>query len=276
MRFIFRRTIIACVLFILMTASLAQAGDYLIGEGDKLQISVWGVDRLNFEVKVRPDGMITIPGVGDIAASGKKPEDLKKELTLLLKEMVKNPIVTVTVSEITNTKVFIFGTGIKSGIYDINRKTTLLQILCSLGDSKSVDIKNADLKKAYLVRKNVKIKVGFHTLFINGDISEDIPMEANDALFIPAYNDRSIYIMGGVITPKAIEYRDGISVMEVILESGGFTKFANQNDIIIIRKESGKEIFIPVMVEKLLKDADLNQNIKLMPGDFVVVRESIF
>lgn len=271
MRLIVRRTLIACTFFILIAVSLAQAGDYIIGEGDRLQISVWGVDRLNFEVKVRPDGMITVPGLGDVSASGQKPEDLKKELTVLLKELVKNPIVTVTVSEITNTKVFIFGNGTKSGIYDTNRKTTLLQILCTLGD-----IKSADLKRAYLLRKNTKIKEGFHALFIDGDITEDVPIEANDALFIPAHHDKSIYIMGGVNTPKAIEFRDGISVMEVILEAGGFSKFANQNDITIIRKENGKEITIPVQAEKLLKDADLSQNIKLKPGDFVVVMESIF
>jgi polysaccharide export outer membrane protein len=82
--------------------------------------------------------------------------------------------------------------------------------------------------------------------------------------------------MGGVNTPKAIEYRDGISVMEVILEAGGFTKFASQNDITIIRKENGKEISMPVKAKKLVKDNDLSQNIKLKPGDFVVVEESIF
>lgn len=271
MKFFFRRTLVACVLFVMMAISLAQAGDYIIGEGDKLQISVWGVDRLNFEVKVRPDGMITVPGLGDVSAGGLKPEDLKKELTVLLKELVKNPIVTVTVIDITNTKVFIFGNGTKPGIYDTNRKTTLLQILCTLSD-----IKNADLRRAYLLRNKVKIKKDFHGLFINGDITEDVPIEANDALFIPAYHDKSIYIMGGINTPKAIEYRDGISVMEVILESGGFSKFANQNDITIIRKENGKEISIPVKAEKLIKNADLSQNIKLKPGDFVVVMESIF
>lgn len=271
MQFFFRRTLVTCTLFIMMTISLARAGDYIIGEGDKLQISVWGVDRLNFEVKVRPDGMITVPGLGDVSASGLKPEGLKKELTERLKELVKSPIVTVTVSEITNTKVFIFGNGTKPGIYDTNRKTTLLQILCTLGD-----IKNADLKRAYLLRNKVKIKEGFHALFIDGDTSEDLPIEANDALFIPALHDKSIYIMGGVNAPKSIEFRDGISVMEVILESGGFSKFANQNDITVIRKENGKEITIPVKADKILKDADLSQNIKLKPGDFVVVLESIF
>jgi polysaccharide export outer membrane protein len=271
MKFSFRGIFLVAVFLMFMPASVLHAGDYIIGEGDKLQIAVWGVASLNFEVKVRPDGMITVPGLGDVSASGRRPEDLKKELTERLKDLVKNPIVTVTVSDITNTKVFIFGNGTKPGIYDISRKTTLLQILCSLSD-----IKSADLKRAYLLRNNTKVKEGFDRLFISGDIAEDVPIEANDALFIPAYADKSVYVTGGVNTPKAIEYRDGISVMEAILEAGGFNKFASQNDTTIIRKENGKEISLPVKAKKLINNLDLSQNLKLKPGDFVVVEESIF
>lgn len=271
MKFSIKWFAVVVALFMFYAVPLACGGDYIIGEGDKLQISVWGVASLNFEVKVRPDGMITVPGLGDVSASGRKPEELTAELTEKLKVLVKNPIVTVTVADITNTKVFIFGSGTKPGVYDITRRTTLLQILCSLSE-----IKSADFKKAYLLRNNVKIKEGFYNLFMNGDIAEDVQIEANDAIFIPLHPDKSIYVMGGVNNPKAIDYREGVSVMEVILEAGGFTKFASPNGTTIIRKDNGKEIIIPVKVNKLIKESDLSQNIKLRPGDFVVVEESIF
>lgn len=256
---------------LLCLPGIVHAGDYVIGEGDSLFISVWGVDRLNCTVKVRPDGMITVPGLGDVSASGLKPKELQQQLTEKLKDLVKNPIVTVTVSEITNSKVYIFGSGVKSGIYDLTRKTTLLQILCSIPE-----LKAADLKRAYLLRGGKKIKENFYRLFIDGDIGEDIPIESNDALFIPLLQDKSIYVLGAVTTPKAIEFREGITVMEVILEAGGFTKFASQNDTTIVRKEDGKESIIPVKAKNLLKNADLSQNIKLKPGDYVIVEESLF
>lgn len=258
------------MIFILFSVSLAHADSYVIGEGDRLQISVWGIKEYNVSVMVRRDGMISVPGVGDILAIGKKPEDLRMELTERLKELIKNPIVTVMVTDVNDTKVSIFGNGTRPGVFDIKRKTTLLQILCTLTLSKS-----ADLDSAYLLRKNVKIKEGFYNLFINGDVSEDITIEANDVLFIPAYSNSHIYIMGGVGSQKAIEFRAGISVLDVIFESGGFTKFANLNDVTIIRREKGKQISIPVKIEKLVDNADLNQNIKLKPGDYVIVRESI-
>jgi polysaccharide export outer membrane protein len=88
--------------------------------------------------------------------------------------------------------------------------------------------------------------------------------------------DKNIYVLGAVATPKAIEYREGMAVMEAILEAGGFTKFASQNDTAIVRKSGDTEISIPVKAKDILKKADLSQNVKLKPGDYVIVKEGFF
>lgn len=118
---------------LLMVSGISLAGDYVIGEGDGLDIAVWGVKDLTFQVKVRPDGKITVPGLGDVLASGHSPAELQASLSVKLKELVKNPIVTVTVREITNSKVYIFGGGVKSGVFELQRRATLLQLLCKIG-----------------------------------------------------------------------------------------------------------------------------------------------
>src|SRR6185369_9289684 len=218
-----KKCLILAVFGILLLPLTSLAGDYVIGEGDGLDIAVWGVKDLTFSVKVRPDGKITVPGLGDVSASGQTPAKLQTSLTAKLKELVKNPIVTVTVRDITNSKVYIFGGGIKSGVYDLSRRTILLQLLCTLGE-----IKTADLKRSYLLRNGKKIKEDFYKLFINGETGEDILLESNDSLFIPLLLDKSIYVLGAVNVTKAIEYREGMTVMEAILESGGFTKYADQ------------------------------------------------
>lgn len=258
-------------LFLVLLPLVSSAGDYVIGEGDSLIISVWGIKELNFTVKVRPDGKITAPGVGDFKASGYTPADLQAALAEKFKELVKNPIVTVTVGEISNSKAYIFGGGVKSGVYELNRRTTLLQLLCSIGD-----VKAADLTNSYILRDGKKIKENFYKLFITGDIGEDITIETNDAIFIPQLQDKNIYVMGAVNLPKMIEFRDGMTVMEAILEAGGFSKFAKQNDTVVLRKEGGKESTIPVRAKDLIKDGDLSQNVKLKHGDYIIVKEGIF
>ncbi|GFO63709.1 polysaccharide biosynthesis/export family protein [Geomonas paludis] len=263
------------LLLLLLLVSLApvsvRGADYVIGEGDSLDISVWGVKELNFPVKVRPDGKITVPGLGEVVASGATPSQLQTMLGGRLKELVKNPIVTVTVREITNSKVYVFGSGVKAAVYDLSRRTTLLQLLCTLPE-----VKAADLRNAYLLRDGKKVKTDLHRLFIQGDTTQDLPLESNDSLFVPLLQDRSVYIMGAVAAPKAIEYREGMKVMEAILEAGGFTRFADQNDVVVRRKDGDKAQALEVKAKRLFKDGDLSQNIELKAGDYVMVKEAFF
>ena len=267
------KRIILTVLFgmLLCLASGACASDYIIGAGDSLDVAVWGVRDLNISVLVRPDGKITIPGLGEVVASGRTPSELQTLLAVRLKELVKNPIVTVTVTEITNSQVYIFGSGVRPSVYDLTRRTTLLQLLCTLPD-----VRLADLRNAYLLRGGKKVETDLYRLFIAGVIEQDLLLESGDSLFMPLLLDRNVYVLGAVTTPRAIEFREGMKVMEAILESGGFTRFADQNDVAVRRKGSKGPIFLEVKAKKLFKEGDVTQNIDLKPGDYVLVKESFF
>jgi polysaccharide export outer membrane protein len=261
----------AMTLFLLLVPALAVGSDYVIGDGDGLTISVWGVQDLSLSAKVRPDGKITIPALGEVRAAGLTPVKLQDKLTEKLKNLVKNPVVTVIVSEITNNKVFVFGGGVKPGVYNLLRKTTLLELLCEVSE-----VKEADLRRAYVLRDGKKIKEDFYDLFVEGDVSGDIAIEPNDVIFLPALLERNIYIVGAVNKPQAVEYREGMTAMEALLSAEGFTKFAKLNSTVIFRKEGGKEIEIKVKVKDLIDDGDLSQNVLLKPGDYIVVSEGIF
>lgn len=266
------KKIILLAAFLIFIAHVpAKAGDYVIGDGDTLVISVWGVKELSTPVKVRPDGKITIPAIGDVMATGYTPAELQELLTDKLKTIVKNPTVNVIVDGINNSKVYVFGGGVKPGVVDLNKRTTLLQLLCQISETKG-----ADLKRAYVLRKGIKVKEDFHDLFITGKTSEDMVIEPNDVIFMPALLERSVYVVGAVNTPKFIEYREGLTVMEAILEAGGFTKFASQNGVTVFRKSGDKRSSIPVRAEDLTKKGDLSQNLPLNPGDYVVVKEGLF
>jgi polysaccharide export outer membrane protein len=254
-----------------MFVSTVSAADYLIGEGDTLSISVWGEKALSLDVIVRPDGKITIPAVGEVMAANLTVNDLQATLTEKIRKIVKSPIVTVMVGEITNNKVYLFGGGVKLGVFTLAQRTSLLQLLCQIED-----VRKADLKKSYLLRMGKKIKEDFFKLYIQGDTKEDIFIEANDIIYIPANVNKNVYVMGAVNTPKFIEYRDGLTVVEAILEAGGFTKYASPNDTIIYRKDGSREITISVKIKKLVNNGDLTQNPHLQPGDYIVVKEGIF
>jgi polysaccharide export outer membrane protein len=112
---------------------------------------------------------------------------------------------------------------------------------------------------------------------MEGEVSEDVTIETNDVIFIPAYNEKNVYVAGAVNSPRFIEHRDGLTIMDAILEAGWFTKFAKQNEVVIFRKEGKGGIkTIPVKVKTLVQNGDLSQNIRLLPGDYIVVKEGLF
>lgn len=265
------RSLIVALALGALIASTAAAADYIIGEGDILSITVWGEKDLSLPVKVRPDGKITVPAIGELNAANMTARALQAVLTERLQSIVKRPNVTVAVTEITNNKVYVFGGGVKSTVFMLIQRTTLLQLLCQIED-----VRKADLKKAYVQRGGKKIREDFTKLFISGNTAEDINIEPNDVIYIPLNVDKNVYVMGAVNMPKFIEYREGITVMEAILDAGGFTKFASPNDTVIYRKENNRDVSLNVKMKRLMYDGDLTQNVLLKPGDYVIVKEGIF
>lgn len=267
-----RLVLVAAAMVLSMAFAAAGAGeggdDYVIGDGDGLAISVWGVPELSVGVAVRPDGKITLPAIGDIPASGNTPMQLAGKLTEKMKEVVKAPIVTVTVNSITNNKVYVIGGGVPPGINSLTGRTTLMKFMSRFGNYKT-----ADLTRAYLMRDGKKLDVNFYDLLIKGDLSNDPILKAEDIIYVPDVDANKIYVMGAVTTPKLTYHREGYKVLDAILEAGGMTKFASENSVQILRKGSAP---LTVKMKDLMKDGDLSQNIFLMPGDFIIVKEGIF
>jgi len=261
----------ALMLFVLFSAN-GYAKDYVIGDGDSLKISVWGNPELSITTTVRPDGKISIPALGEIKASGLTPLELTKFLEKEMVRVIKTPIVTVIVTGMTNYKIFVIGRGAKTGAYTLQRETTLLEFLAQLGP---LDI--ADLKNAYLVRNKRKIKENFIDLFEKGDYSQDVTLEANDMLFIPDNFEQRIRIVGAVNGPATITYREGLTILDVILSAGGFTQFAKENDVKVLRENvKGDREEITVKSKDLMKNGVLEENVAMKPGDVVIVKEKLF
>lgn len=83
--------------------------DYLIGPDDTVQIVVWKNPDLSVTVPVRPDGRISVPLVDDVQAAGLTTSELKMVVTEKLEEFVKNPEVTVIVTEVGSKRIYLIG-----------------------------------------------------------------------------------------------------------------------------------------------------------------------
>jgi len=251
-----------------LTISPALADDYVIGDGDVLEVSVWGVPELSGPATVRPDGKITLPAVGDVTATGLTPTKLSQVLNQALANFIKQPTVTVRVAQVTNNRIYVAGDGIPSQVYHLASRMTLFNFLCSLPG-----LENGDLRRAYLIRDRKRLKVDFHALLIGGDFSQDLPLAPDDTLFIPSREQSKVYVLGAVTEPRFLYFRDGLKVLDAILEAGGFNEFAKVDSVMIHRRSGEK---IRVQGRELLRGKDLGQNIFLEPGDYITVEESFF
>lgn len=262
--------------FLLFTPEplISDEKSYVIGDEDVLQISVWGSPELNVQVPVRPDGMISIPPLGDVKAAGLTPQELKSVLEKELSKYVKAPTVSVLVTAVNSFKVFVLGGGISgtaapgaaTGAITLKRNTTLLQLLAQLGS-----LQNADLNSSFIMRNGKKLDADFYKLVIKGDISQDIQLMPNDVIFIPDNFEKRIMVVGKVRAPGVIQYREGMTVLEAILSAGGFTEFANPNDVMIVRREGDKFKNIEVKLKGFIKKGDISKDPPLEPGDRIVV-----
>jgi polysaccharide export outer membrane protein len=165
---------------------------YLIGAGDVLNIFVWRNPEVSGSFVVRPDGMITTSLVEDIEVSGKTPTELARSIEDILGTYLRDPIVTVTVSNFV------------------------------------------------------------------GPFSEQIR------------------VIGEAAQPQAINYTQHMTLLDVMIQVGGLTEFANGNGAVLVRIENGKQQQYDIMIDGLLKDGDINANIDMLPGDIIIIPEAWF
>jgi polysaccharide export outer membrane protein len=95
----------------------------------------------------------------------------------------------------------------------------------------------------------------------------------NVSVTVMEANSFKVYVSGQVKTPGVYRLRSETTVLQIIPMAGGFTEWANQKKILIIRKENGKEKRITVNYKKILKGGGTGSNITLKPGDTVIVPE---
>ena len=107
--------------------------DYRLVPGDKLRIEVYKDATLSQTVQIRPDGKITLPYIGDIAASGLTPTALRDSITTSLKEYIASPNVTVIVVETQPQTVSVMGEVNSPGVHPLKYQMTVLDALAAAG-----------------------------------------------------------------------------------------------------------------------------------------------
>jgi len=160
--------------------------DYRLGFGDVLDLKFLGSSEYNETVTVRPDGKISLQGIGEVDVLGLTPSELDTVLTQEYAKILVNPNVAVIVKNFGGQRVFVAGEVEKPGAYDITKGMTLLRAIAGAGGHK----KTAKLGSVILIRLDddkraeaTKVDLSLHSM--SQTLSRDIPVQANDIIYVP-------------------------------------------------------------------------------------------
>jgi polysaccharide export outer membrane protein len=158
---------------------------YVIGVGDVLSINVWRETEISQKLVVRPDGMITLPLVGDVSAVGQTPEQLAAVVSKRLESVLTSPQVSVIVSEIHSKFFVVVGQVSKPGEYPITRPTTVLEAVSQAGGFRDF----AKTGKIYVLHlengKRVRVPFNYNQVVKGKNSQQDFEVSSGDAIVVP-------------------------------------------------------------------------------------------
>ncbi len=93
--------------------------------------------------------------------------------------------------------------------------------------------------------------------------------------FVGPYSEQ-VRVVGEATSPRAINYREHMTLLDVMIAVGGLTEFADGNGAHLIRVQSGKQGQYEVKLDDLVRDGDIQANVDILPGDIIIIPETWF
>lgn len=246
---------------------------FTLGPGDAIEIEILGEAGSTATALVGPDGKIyygLLPGLYVWGLTLPQARELLvQELGRFLKA---KPVVALTLKAVASKRVWIMGRVHTPGVYSLASPMTVLEALAAAGGTASPTAARTelpDLRNSFLMRNGKSLKIDFHRLLSQGDMSQNIYLQPDDFLYLKSATVRSVYVLGAVLNPNIIPYTDDLSLVAAITSAGGTVEYAQVGQVAIVRG-SLSEPKIAFVDFKAITRGQL-PDVKLEEGDIVYV-----
>jgi polysaccharide biosynthesis/export protein len=168
-----------------ISVSAFGAEGYLLQPGDVLTVSVWKEADLSSELLVRPDGGITMPLAGEIAASGHTVEDVRSTIDQRLRKYIPEPAVTVSVKQTLGNQIFVIGKVNHPGPYPIIRPVDVVQALSLAGGTTPfASVDNIKVLRRHGEQQTI-IPFRYSDIEHGRKLEQNILLESGDTVVVP-------------------------------------------------------------------------------------------
>lgn len=251
------------------TYNLPTPANYVLAAGDRLFIDLWGDAEANYDLKVSPDGFITVPDAGVINVGGVTVEAAEKRIRNKLASTVSglnNGTVNLKLSlgDIRSIKVNIIGEASMPGTYTLPSLATLFNALYEAGGVSDI----GSLRSIKLIRGGKQVaELDVYDYLIGGKQEVNVGLQDNDMIIVQPY-ENLVKVTGKVKRPRIYELKRGETADDLLLYTGGFMGEAYKDNITVNRKSGRMMSVHSVPTEEFAEFA-------MADGDSVAVGEVI-
>lgn len=220
---------------------------FRLGPGDKLELELIDDPTSRAVTTVGPDGKIYFHLLSGLDVWGMTLAEAKAAIEKNLGDYIKDQVqVSLTLKAVESRRVWLLGRLTSPGVYPMAAPMTLLEAIARAGGPLDLTgTKNvsaafstedvADLRRSFVVRKGELLPVNFHRLLKEGDHSQNIYLQPDDLVFLPAAATREVYVLGAVLQPRAVPYIENMTVISAIASSQGIIRDAFHWNVAIVR-----------------------------------------
>lgn len=217
-------------------------GDYVLGPGDLIQLTVFETKDLNTEVRVSSRGQVSLPLIGTVDVRNLTAAEAEEKIEQLLgAKYLQDPHVSIFIKEHVSRQITLVGSFKKPGTYDYVSKRNLLDVI-AIAEGLTENAGTA----AYITRfddkskKNINYFVDLDQLIKKGNMAQNIMVLGGDVIFIPETGQ--CFVDGAVRKPGTYPIKSGMTITEVVTLAGGLAGYADTDKIKLIRHMGpGKE-----------------------------------
>ena len=163
----------------------SPAGDYVVGPGDVLDISVWKDESLTRSVLVLPDGTIAFPLIGNIQAAGKTLLELKKEIETGISRYVKDPVLSLEVRQVNSMIFYVIGRVNNPGKFLLNANINVLQALAMAGGLNPFAKKGSIRILRQHGDRTESFPFNYDDVIMGKNLGQNITLQRGDVLVVP-------------------------------------------------------------------------------------------
>lgn len=258
---------------------------YVLRSGDQIMIRSTGIEEIsNRPYRIDSEGKVTLPILGPVQAAGRTVEQFERFLIEQLRTYFVDPQLMVTITQFASEPVFVVGAFRSPGIYPLQGRRTLIELLTSVGGltpnasrritvTRKIEYGRIPLPNATESADGTttSVEISLASLRDNINPAEDIPLAPYD--IITANRAEMVFVQGEVARVGGFELgeRDSITISQIVSMAGGLGRDAKPDKAVVLRPvlDSTRRAAIPVNVKRILAGKD--PDFPLLPNDMLYI-----